>query len=154
CNAVVSLTRTGSPVIGPATSPRPARRHRHAIARPRHISVWADDRELRIRFRWVWRSFTNAACFCLIWNSFIVLWYWSALRTPETRIMWFAIVWSIPFVAVGLLLLYATLAGLLNRTVIRVTSESLTVWQGPMPWWGNRRLLIDELGPLFCDRDP
>src|SRR5262249_8143770 len=108
---------------------------------------------LRIRFWWLWRRFINAACFCLLWNSFLVGWYWSALRTPETRIMWFAALWCIPHVAVGLLLLYATLAGLLNRTVIKVTSEFLSVWHGPVPWFGNRSLRIDDLERLYCAED-
>jgi hypothetical protein len=84
----------------------------------------------------------------------MVLWYWSALKAPETGIMWFALLWSVPFVAVGLFLAYATLAGLLNRTVIKVTSEFLTVRHGPVPsWYGNRRLRIDELGGFSCEAD-
>ncbi len=67
--------------------------------------------------------------------------------------MWFVLIWSVPFIAIGLLLVYATLAGLLNRTVIKVTSEFLTVWHGPVPWWGNRRLRVDELDRLYCDKD-
>ena len=127
------LNQTGSPGFGTPTAPRPVRRNRREIPRPSHYSVRDDGRSLRIRFRWIWHRFTNAACFCVVWTGFLVLWYWGALRNPETRIMWFAIVWSIPFVAVGLLLVYATLAGLLNRTVIKVTSELLTVRHGPVP---------------------
>jgi hypothetical protein len=108
---------------------------------------------LRIRFCWIWRNFVGAAMICFIWNCFLVGWYWSALRTPETRIMWFAMIWCIPHAAVGLLLVYATLAGLLNRTVITVTSERLTVWHGPVPWWGNRKLPLDELERLSCHKD-
>jgi hypothetical protein len=67
--------------------------------------------------------------------------------------MWFAIIFTIPHAAVGLLLVYATLAGLLNRTVIKVTSEFLTVRHGPVPWFGNRRMRIDELERLSCDRE-
>jgi hypothetical protein len=67
--------------------------------------------------------------------------------------MWFAIVFTLPHAVIGLLLVYATLAGLLNRTVVKVTSECVLVRQGPMPWWGNRRLPLDELERLFCDQD-
>jgi hypothetical protein len=66
---------------------------------------------------------------------------------------WLAIIITIPHAAIGLLLVYATLAGLLNRTVVKVTSEFLTVRHGPVPWFGNRRMRVDELGRLSCDRD-
>jgi hypothetical protein len=89
---------------------------------------------------------------CLLWNSFVVLWYWNALRTGD-RMMWLAIIICIPHVAVGLFLVYASLAGLLNRTLIKVTSEFLTVRQGPVPWWGNRSMRIDDLERLYCGKD-
>jgi hypothetical protein len=53
-------------------------------------------------------------------------------------------------VAIGLFFVYATLAILLNRTIIKVTSEFITVRHGPLPWWGNRSLPIDELEELYC----
>src|SRR5438874_2257381 len=134
-------------------APSPKRRNRQEIPRPRHFSVRHDGTGLRIRVRWIRRRFATAAGICLFWNSGQVLWYWSALRTPEPRIMWFAMIWGIPFVAIGLLLLYATLAGLLNCTVIKVTPEFLTVWHGPVPWWGNRRLPVNELERLYCAKD-
>jgi hypothetical protein len=153
CNSLTSADQFGAQVVGTRAPPSPMRRNRQEIPRPRHFSVKEDGRSLRIRFRWIWRRFTKAASFCLFWNSGLVCWYWSALRTPEARIMWFAVIWGIPFVAIGLLLVYATLAGLLNRTVIKVTSDFLTVWQGPVPWWGNRRLRVDELERLYCHKD-
>ena len=143
--------QTGSPVFG--TPPRPVPRNRREIARPSHFSVRDRGSSLRIRFRWIWRIFPKAASLCFLWTSFLVCWYWGALRTPEPRIMWFAIVWSVPFVAVGLLLVYATLAGLLNRTVIKAGSEFIIVRHGPVPWWGNRRRRIAELERLYCEKD-
>src|SRR5262249_33815987 len=128
-------------------------RNRREIARPSHFSVRHHGSGLRIRFRWIWRIFPKAAVLCLCWTSFLVCWYWGALTTPEPRMMWFSIVWSVPFVAVGLLLVYATLAGLLNRTVIKAGPEFVIVRHGPVPWWGNRRRRIAELERLYCDRD-
>jgi hypothetical protein len=90
---------------------------------------------------------------CLIWNFFVVLWYLNALHNGGPM-MWLAILITLPHGAIGLLLVYGTLAGLLNRTVVKVTSEFVTARNGPVPWWGNRRLPIDEIERLFCDRDP
>src|SRR5262249_46494214 len=135
-----------------AGAPRAPRRKRREIPLPRHFSVQDDGSRLRIRFRWIWHRFTGPAQMCLLWNCFVVVWYWIVLRTAGPQ-RWLALIIPIPHTAVGLLLVYATLAGLLNRTVIEVTSESLTVRQGPLPWWGNRTLPTDELDRLDCDRD-
>jgi hypothetical protein len=90
---------------------------------------------------------------CVVWNGFVVLWYWNALRSGPP-FMWLAMAICLPHAAVGLLLVYGTLAGLLNRTVIEVTAEFITVWQGPVPWWGNVRVPIDEIEQLDCGREP
>ena len=89
---------------------------------------------------------------CLAWNAFVAGWYWGALRTDEVRIMWFAIVWGVPFAAIGLLLVYGTLAGLLNRTLIMATSDFITVRVGPLPWWGNRKLAVGDIERLHSHR--
>jgi hypothetical protein len=128
------------------------RRDRQAIPRPSHFSVKDDGSRLRIRFCWIWRRFTGPAGMCVLWNSFLAFFCWGALRSGGPG-MWLAFIIMIPHTAVGLLLVYATLAGLLNRTVIKVTPELITVRQGPLPWWGNRRLPIDELERLDCDRE-
>jgi hypothetical protein len=142
--------RPGRPLTG--ASPPPKRRGRPASPRPRHFFVKDKGSSLRVGCRWIWSRFTGAATMCLVWNCFVVLWYWNALQNGG-RMGWLAILITIPHGAIGALLVYATLAGFLNRTVIKVTSELLTVRHGPVPWWGNRRLPIDELERLYCDQD-
>jgi hypothetical protein len=152
CSSVTSVDHIDPPATG-TPAPRPVQRDQREFSRPSHFSVRDDGNSLRIRFHWIWRSFLRAAFVCLLWNSFLVGWYWSALGTPETRIMWFAAIWCIPHVGVGLLLLYATLAALLNHTVIKVTSESLTVLHGPVPWFGNRTLPLADMRRLYCEEE-
>jgi hypothetical protein len=150
CSSTTNMDQLGPPVPGTVAPPRSVQRRRRVFPRPRHFSVREDSSSLRLRFSWIWRRFINGAFICLLWNSFLIGWYWSALRTPEKRIMWFAMIWCLPHVAVGLLLIYAMLAALLNRTVIKVTSEFFTVWHGPVPWFGNCSLRIDDLERLYC----
>jgi hypothetical protein len=142
--------RPGGPVVG--ASPSPRGRNRSATPRPRHFFVKEDSSSLRVGFRWIWFGFTRLVGICLIWNCFVVLWWWNALRRGD-RLGWLAIVFTIPHAAVGVLLVYATLAWLLNRSVVMVTSEFITVRHGPVPWFGNRRMRVDELERLSCDRD-
>lgn len=134
------------------TSPSQKRRNRPESPRPLHFFVKDDGSSSRVGFRWIWSRFTGPAGMCLAWNCFVVLWWWNALRSGD-RMGWLAIIITIPHAAVGALLVYATLAGLLNRTVVKVTSEFLTVRHGPVPWFGNRRMRVDELERLSCDTD-
>jgi hypothetical protein len=148
--AVTTCRACGSATTVHPSGPEAVRR-RPKVLRPRHFSVRDDGTSLRIRYRWVWRKFTGPATMCLGWNSFVAAWYWLAIRAGD-RGMWLAIFICIPHLAVGLFLVYATLAGLLNRTVIRATSESVRVWNGPVPWWGNRTLAVDQLEELSCNK--
>jgi hypothetical protein len=152
CDSVTSGDQVGPQVTGTRAPPAPVRRGRQQVRRPSHFSVGDGRTRLRIRFRWLWHRFVGPAGMCLAWNSFVVAWYWNALRNGGP-FMWPAVIITLPHGAVGLLLVYATLAGLLNRTVIEVTSESVTVWQGPVPWWGNRRLSVAGLERLSCHQD-
>jgi len=138
-----------SPVVGTRAPPAPRQQE---VRRPDHFSVRDDGTRLRIRFCWVWRRFKGVALMGLAWNGFVVPWYWHALR-DDSPFRWLAMLICLPHAAVGLLLVYGALAGLLNRTVIQVTSESLTVWNGPVPWWGNRRLPVAGLERLSCHKD-
>jgi hypothetical protein len=104
-------------------------------------------------YRWIWRASLRPAAVVLAWNAFVALWYWNALRTGGP-FMWLAILITIPHGAIGVYLVYAMVAALLNRTVVKVTSECVTVRNGPVPWWGNRELPTDEVERLYCDQDP
>src|SRR5262245_22622614 len=106
CNSVTNMNQFAAP--------QRVRRNRQEIPCPSYFRVREDGDRLRISFVWFRGGFANAAFIWFFWTSFVVGWYWGALRTPEKRIMWFAIVWGVPFAAVGLLLFYAILAVLLN----------------------------------------
>jgi hypothetical protein len=121
------------------------------IPRPRRISINDDGSTLRISFWWIRPGFINGIIISFLWNSFMVgwYWYWTVFRPPGREI-WLGVVCGVPFAASGLLVLYATLALLLNRTVIRVTSELVTVRHGPLPLRRNRSLQTNELERLYC----
>jgi hypothetical protein len=125
---------------------------RREIPCPNHFSVSDDRSSLRISFRWISAGYIYALMICFFSNSFLVrYWYWMVFRPPG-REMWLGVILGIPFTALGLIALYATLAGLINRTVIKVTSEFISVRHGPLPWRNNRSLRIDQLEQLYCNK--
>ncbi|MFL5338787.1 MAG: hypothetical protein ACJ8F7_01355 [Gemmataceae bacterium] len=140
CRACSSLTSLGQPGW-------------QAFDRPPHFFVKDRGHSLRIGFCWVWSRFLNPAMMCLMWNSIILGLYWSAWRNPERHWIWFVGIFLFVHLMVGVLLVYATLAGLLNRTVVKLTPEFLTVWNGPLPWWGDVQLPLGDLRRLYCGPD-
>ena len=52
--------------------------------------------------------------------------------------------------AVGIGLSYYVLAGYINRTVIKVNRNMLTIKHGPLPWFGNKQLHSHDLAQLYC----
>jgi hypothetical protein len=94
----------------------------------------------------------RAAFICLVWNGFVIVWFSNGLKAADEG-GWLAVFFGTPHAVIGALLLYGTLALLLNRTIIKATSEFLTVRNGPVPWFGNRTLAVAELARLHCQQD-
>jgi hypothetical protein len=61
-------------------------------------------------------------------------------------------VFPVLHVAAGVSLTYSTFAMFLNRTVVTVADGWLVVWHGPVPWNGHRRLPVEDVRAVFCDR--
>jgi hypothetical protein len=81
------------------------------------------------------RSWRDVAAFIMIpmtlfWNGFLVVWISIALSTGEYLMLAFASI----HIAVGIFLIYSTIARLVNTTVIKISVGQITVKQGPIPW--------------------
>lgn len=63
---------------------------------------------------------------------------------------WFMSLFGLVHTAVGIGLLYYTLAGFLNTTSIRVGRGSMNIRIGPIPWPGNKTLDTFDLEQFFC----
>jgi hypothetical protein len=99
---------------------------------PRGFDVDDDGVRLRIVRRWFAPVHLVLALFTLFWFGFLAFWYGiaSALHAPV-----FFFLFPLIHVAVGLGLAWASLAFLLNRTVVEVDrTDRVTVRSGPVPW--------------------
>jgi hypothetical protein len=100
---------------------------------PAGVRVVDDGMTRTLSFRWFsWRT-PLWVLFCIVWDAFLIFWYWKALGGP--RADWFAVLFSIGHVAVGVMTKYRTLCELVNRTVVEV-GDVLRVRHGPIPWRG------------------
>jgi hypothetical protein len=143
CNSVTSVNPPGLHLV--PTAVRSA-----ATSPPSDLSVQDDGSSLLITIRSIWRRrFLETALVCVGWNSAVAVCYWLVLTSGDPY-RWLPLIILIPHTGFGLLFVYLSLARFLNRTVIEVTPEFLTVRHGPVPWPGDLTLPVDELKRFYC----
>jgi predicted Zn finger-like uncharacterized protein len=135
CNAVFSiesLVPGGRP-----TKPR-------AVDLPARMTVEPTGLGLRIRWPWFSWKAIPLVIFAVIWNGFLLFWMGIALAGRAYPMMLFGSLHA----AVGLGLLYWTLATFLNRTTVDVADGEVRVRHAPVPIPG-RRLAASAIRQLF-----
>ena len=144
CHAVFNFADQLGSKSGPTAA-------RAAVPMPGGITIdeWGPD--LTITRRWWSPVFLFLVFFCIGWDSFLVFWYTMAFGDAGGGPMgWLMIVFPIAHVAIGVGLTYFTIAGFVNKTIIRTGGGQLTVRHGPLPWPGNRMISTDEVDQLYC----
>jgi hypothetical protein len=87
------------------------------------------------------------AFFAFAWDAFLVFWYSMAFAVGAP---WIMIVFPVAHLAVGVGITYYTIAGFINRTILEVTPETISVRFEPLPWIGKKTLRTAELKQLYC----
>src|SRR6266545_6110628 len=114
---------------------------------PEHLVMTREAGGLTLIYTWFRPTYVFMLLFCIVWDSFLVFWYRTALAhpSPSSIALWF----PIGHVAVGIGLTYSTIAGFVNRTRVGVNAGEITIRHGPMPWIGNRNIPAGEIRQLF-----
>ena len=110
---------------------------RPEIAMPAEMMVDYGAQSLHLERRWYSPKYIPLAFFCVAWDAFLVFWYGMAFTVNPG---WIFIVFPIAHVAVGVGLTYSVLTGFLNSTKVDVTTQTVTIAHGPLPWLGNRTI--------------
>ena len=113
---------------------------------PSSVTVNDQGTGLTLSYRWYSPKFIFLIFFCVVWDGFLFFWYSQALSTNAPLMM---ILFPLLHVGVGAGLTYYTLAGFLNRTIVQVSREGLTIYHTPLPWFGNKRIPVTELAQLY-----
>jgi hypothetical protein len=138
CEAVFALERTG-----PGSD---SRRERPHVLLPKQMEVVDLGTSFEIRRRWFSPVFVFLVFFCLFWNGFMIVWHGIALSQG----LWPMSCFGLLHTAVGIALLYFTVAGFVNTTVVRVERGMIEVRHGPLPWPGNKSLEAHDVEQLYC----
>jgi hypothetical protein len=109
--------------------------------------------ELYIRRSWFTPALFFLLFFCVAWDGFLVFWYTIAIfgKAAKGGGDWMMILFPLGHVAVGVGLTYFTLAGFFNKTQILVDRDELFLKHGPIPWWGNRRVAVEDIQGIELD---
>ncbi|MBN1344564.1 MAG: hypothetical protein JXQ73_17875 [Phycisphaerae bacterium] len=129
---------------------RKARRNRDDVPMPKAITVDPWGHDLTITRRWFSWIHVFLVFFCIAWDSFLVFWYFMAFTEKSPLIFK---IFPIFHLATGVGLTYFTIAGFLNRTVIKVASGILSVRHTPLPWPGNHRIETAGLDQIYCTEE-
>jgi hypothetical protein len=114
---------------------------------PRNVRLRKEGRSLELTWRWFSVKYVPLAFFCIAWDSFLIFWYGMAFSSNAP---WIFKVFPIAHLAVGVGLTYATLAGFLNTTSVRLNEREFTVQHDPVPWGGEVRQPIGDVKQLYC----
>lgn len=145
CNAVYDLS--GRKARGLDVPASRLKLQRAKAALPSRFEVEDDGTTARISWRWFTLKTLGLAAFCVFWDGFLVVWYGSTLRSPNTPTT--AMLFSLLHVAAGVWITYTVLTGFFNHTRIEVNRALLTIRHSPLPWAGNRVLPGRSLAQLY-----
>ncbi len=121
--------------LGPLTPPTRGYRDNDRALRP-----------ARFERRWFAPVAVFMVFFCLAWDSFLAVWWFMALRSGHYGMA----VFTLGHVVAGAWMTYSTASTLVNRSVLTLTDEAVSVRHGPLPWGGNVTLAREDVRQWYC----
>ena len=124
---------------------------------PEGMEMNNENGGLEIRRRWFSLVNIFTAVFAVFWCGFLVVWYtmlgsFSSGDNPGGGFLLIFYLFPLIHVAVGVWLLYSSLCGFLNKTLIRADWENLSIRHYPLPWAGNKVIPKQEVKQLYVKR--
>lgn len=112
---------------------------------PPNLDIKSSTNELTITYRWQSIWYIVLAIFALICNGFNL--YLAFLKI--VLLVPVDLGFTLLFFLLGLVAAYFALAGLFNRTTIRVTPYRLQITHGPLPYYGSINLPTEHINQLY-----
>ena len=123
------------------------------VAAPKHWRVEDFGPDLTIGWRWYTHGIWFLVVFAIIWDGFLLFWYSMAIGSllygKINGSMVLMLLFPSLHLLVGVGITYAVLATFINRTEVKLSNGELSVYLGPLPFWGNKRVSIHEVSQLF-----
>jgi hypothetical protein len=124
------------------------------IGIPDSIKSDKNFQQLRITRKWFGFKFILLTLFIIIWDAFLINWYVMAFSSSfQGTFNYIIFLFPLLHVSFGLGMTYYVVAGYINKTMIYVDFNSITIRHGPVPFWGNKRVSSKTVTQLYCKRD-
>lgn len=120
---------------------------RRRVDLPSNVDVVDGGKTLEVRIRWRHWKYYPLAFFCLLWDGFMIGWFTMAFTSGALVMAAFGSLHA----AVGVALTYYVVCGFVNRTVILVGDERISIRHEPLPWPGQMSLELGLIDQLFCE---
>ena len=115
---------------------------------PDNIALDMTSGGLTLTYRWFSVKYIFLAAFCVVWDGFLAFWYYTAFTTDAPLMM---VLFPVLHLAVGVFLTYSTLAGFVNKTVVTVSNGTISIFHGPLPWFGSKTIPAHSITQLYVE---
>jgi len=119
---------------------------RPEVAMPKGFKVENEDDTWQISWRWFGWGHIFLAVWCVFWDGFLIVWYALSLAAG----MWLMVLFPTLHAIIGIVVTYYTLAGFLNRTIVKIGNGQLEIWHHPLPWRGEKRFSTSDVEQIYC----
>ena len=120
---------------------------------PEKVTIDQSGGGLRISYRWHRSSSAGLMAFFMLWTipfiAIFILLLVDSITTGEFNPF---ILFPLPFMAGGLFVIYISLAGLVDRTIIEVEGGSVKIAHRPLPYFGQRVLGFGDIKQLYVSQ--
>ncbi len=125
------------------------------IGLPANITISNEFGHVRIIRRWFHSKYIFFTFFTIVWDGFLIFLYVTRIRSLLSGDLGAIeiLLFSFFHLVAGIVLTYYTLAGYLNKTIIDVDFDSLTIKNGPLPSPGNKIIPSRTLRQLYVKVD-
>jgi hypothetical protein len=120
--------------------------HDSLLPVPEIFTLTENTGELMIEKKWFSLKDVLLFIFSLIWNGMLMFFY-SAMLMGQVPGVFF--LFPILHVAAGSWMLYASLCGFFNKTIIRIDMQQVSVRHTPLPWTGQRTIDRRDVRQLY-----
>ena len=117
------------------------------VPTPANIEIQESKNSLTIKYKWNKLMGYILVTFSFFWNG--IMYFAFISNMIEDNVPSFVLLFTLPFVGVGLFILYMGIANVLNTTTIEVVFDNLNIKHAPMPWRGNRDVFKHDIKQLY-----
>jgi hypothetical protein len=116
---------------------------------PAKVRVVSLGSTFTLQWRWFSWMLIWPTIFAMFWNGIMLFFVGSIFSNTEDPAALFPFL-CFPHVWVGLAIAYYVLTGYLNKTLVTLDYDQLTIRHGPMPWWGKKNVATASIVQLYA----